>query len=482
MLLEILFLLVVLNSTYSGGEYNGDGFLAKFSADGYLLFSTYVGGSGDDLISSVVLDASGNIILEGGTLSHNFPILNAYDSTYGGGDDHGLVIPYIGDGFLAKFSTDGQLLFSTYVGGSGDDSISSVVVDHFGNIILAGGTTSADFPTLNAYDSTFGGGDADSFLVIFSADGQLLFSTYVGGSGDDWISSVVLDASGNIILAGGTSSADFPILNAYDSIFGGGDRDDGFLMKFGSLDGDADFMVDIWEEEYGLDTSINDAQQDLDGDGIPNLWEFQNGLIPNIDDALEDKDQDGLTNILEYSLGSSVNNNDTDYDGIPDGYEYFMGLNLTKNDAMLDNDNDGMPNLWEYHNDLNASVNDAYLDHDGDWVANIIEYHSNTSAIDFWDFPLLYSEFPFMISPVTLVILFSVGGIVMGLIASYQFKNMRRRRLMIQMGAPDYATVVKMKQGKFSDHEIYQKALAQNITDMEEYEFMNEIKNEKNTE
>ncbi|OLS27532.1 MAG: putative WD repeat-containing protein L264 [Candidatus Heimdallarchaeota archaeon LC_3] len=450
-------------STYGGGD--GDDFLVKFSSTGQLLFSTYLGGSRGDFISSLEIDSSGNIVLAGITNSPDFPTLNTFDSTYRG----------VFDVFLTKFSSTGQLLFSTYLGGSSGDFISSLVLVYSDNIVLAGQTRSVDFPTLNAYNGTYGGGNGDGFLTIFSSTGQLFFSTYLGGSNVDSISSLVLDSSNNIILGGGTYSDDFSTLNGYNNLSGGPDV---FLTKFFLDDYDFDHMADDWEQIYGLDLTKNDAQEDLDGDGLPNLWEFQNGLIPNSNDALEDKDKDGLTNIQEFRLGSSPNNKDTDNDGIPDEYEYFMGLNLTFNDAFDDKDQDGMPNLWEYHNGLNATLNDAYNDKDGDWVTNVVEYLSGTDPNNFWSFPLLYQEFPYIINaPIGLSVLFSILGIIIGWAAAYKLKKYHQRRLIIQLGAPDYTTALKMQQGKFSDYDTYQKALVQNITNGEDYQLMNEPNN-----
>ncbi|MFX0064538.1 MAG: SBBP repeat-containing protein [Candidatus Hermodarchaeota archaeon] len=188
-------------------------------------YSTYFGGLGDESSGSMVLDSAGNIVLAGRTDSVNFPTVNAYQNASAGHYDI----------FVAKFSADGQtLLFSTLLGGSGVDSCWDITVDSADNIVIAGSTSSLNFPTVNAYQNTTGG-EYDAFVAKFSADGQnLLFSTYLGGSGDDWSNGVTIDANGNIIVTGSTNSNDFPTMNAYQG--NNNSRVDIFVVKL-SADG-----------------------------------------------------------------------------------------------------------------------------------------------------------------------------------------------------------------------------------------------------
>ncbi len=201
----------------SGGSY--DGFLSKFSPTGSLLFSTYLGGSGGDFANGVATDSTGNAFIIGGTYSTNFPTLNAYHTTNTGGSD----------AFLSKFSPSGALLFSTYLGGSGDDYGYAAATDSSGNVYVTGETSSRIFPLLNAYQAYYGG-SGDAFLSKFSSTGSLLFSTYLGGSGIDYANGVATDSSGNVYLTGSTSSTNFPTtLGAYQKTSGG--SDDAFLTK-----------------------------------------------------------------------------------------------------------------------------------------------------------------------------------------------------------------------------------------------------------
>ena len=111
-------------------------------------------------------------------------------------------------------------IFSTFLGGTGDEGyitqlhyLGDTVVDSEGNIVVIGRTTSTDFPVKNAYQSTFGGA-IDATVSKFTPTGELIFSTYLGGSADDWANCVALDEDDNIIIGGVTGSNNFPIINA----------------------------------------------------------------------------------------------------------------------------------------------------------------------------------------------------------------------------------------------------------------------------
>jgi hypothetical protein len=146
-----------VQTAYGGG--NSDVGLAKISADGtQLLASTFLGGSGNENVEGIAVDALGNVYISGTTGSNNFPVMiDAFQANNRGGDD----------GFLAKLSSDlNQLLYSTYMGGSGDDGSRSIALDVEGNFFFAGWTKSNDFPTINAFQ-TSRRGDWDIALAKF---------------------------------------------------------------------------------------------------------------------------------------------------------------------------------------------------------------------------------------------------------------------------------------------------------------------------
>ncbi|MHA2106007.1 MAG: hypothetical protein ACW981_21475 [Candidatus Hodarchaeales archaeon] len=222
------------NSTYSG---RFDIFLSKFSPGGEeLLFSTFIGGSGDEFAQSLFVDAFGYIYLSGYTSSSDFPTKNAYDTTFGGKNDV----------FLIKMSNDGkEILFSTFLGGSDFEFLRSFHIDANQHIYLTGETHSNDFPTKNAYDDTYNGGinaseSGDTFLTKLSSDGKdLIFSTYIGGSNTDILIGQVLDDENNIYLSGTTQSPDFPTKNAFNGTYNNGSdlingAGDGVIVKFSS--------------------------------------------------------------------------------------------------------------------------------------------------------------------------------------------------------------------------------------------------------
>ena len=116
---------------------------------------------------------------------------------------------------------DPVLIYSTYLGGSGGDSGRSIIVDASGNVYVAGGTTSTDFPTSSPFQTTNRGG-FDVFVAKLNPAGSaLVFSTYLGGNGDD-ANGIAVDSAGNIYIAGDTESSNFPTTpGAYQTTFGG---------------------------------------------------------------------------------------------------------------------------------------------------------------------------------------------------------------------------------------------------------------------
>jgi hypothetical protein len=196
------------------------------SAEGGILdlveFSSFLGGSGDEhmevsyAFGSTVVDSKGNIIVVGRTTSTDFPLMSAYQDVYHGGSD----------ATISKFHPNGSLIFSTYFGGVGQETPTEVVVDSEDNIIIAGVTGSPDLPLANAYKSNSTGvteGAVDSFVAKFSEDGQtLLFSTFFGGSGNDWCYTLALDSEGRMAISGTTDSTDYPLLNAHQTANSGG--------------------------------------------------------------------------------------------------------------------------------------------------------------------------------------------------------------------------------------------------------------------
>jgi len=218
------------SSNYTGTE---DVFLAKFSPRGKLLWSTYLGGMDWDICYSIAVAADGSCYVTGETFSANFPVVNAYNPIYGG---------HI-DAFVAKFSSLGELLWSTYLGGSLSDWAEGLVVDSTGQCCITGITGSIDFPTTpQAFDYTHNG-DWDVFFTKFSADGTLVYSSYLGGFGWDYGIAIAAAPEGSCYLAGFTASFNFPTLQAFNNTYG--NWGDAFVAKF-SADGSL-----LWSTFFG---------------------------------------------------------------------------------------------------------------------------------------------------------------------------------------------------------------------------------------
>jgi len=215
----------VFDSQYNGGGMSwGDAFIAKMDAQGALLWFTYLGGTGQDYGWRIATDGDGNIYLTGMTDSTDFPTSGPYSSGFVGYRDI----------FVAKFSPDGQLLWSTILGGLGEDLGYGVALDPAGSVYVGGRTTSTDFPTTGPNSTSFHGGGYDGYIAKFTPAGQLLWSTCVGGTGDEGVAEVACDEASSIYVTGETTSSDFPTTDGWDTTYNGGS--DAYVMNLG-LDG-----------------------------------------------------------------------------------------------------------------------------------------------------------------------------------------------------------------------------------------------------
>jgi hypothetical protein len=187
--------------------------------DPEVVYSTYLGGSGDELgEEKPAVDSSGSVYACGETTSSDFPVTP------------GVVQPSLAggfDGYITKLSPDGSsVVYSTYLGGTGDDFLEACAVDGSGNLYMEGGTTSTDFPTTaGAFQRTFGG-EQDGVVAKLSPDGShLIYSTYLGGTAFDFnqAGDLALDPAGDVVVTEGTNSTDFPTTpGAYQTADPGG--------------------------------------------------------------------------------------------------------------------------------------------------------------------------------------------------------------------------------------------------------------------
>ncbi len=218
-------------AAFNGGI--DDAFVSKLNAAGSaLLYSTYLGGNDDDEGFAIATDNSGNAFVTGLTASTNFPTTaGAFQAVFGGLPD---------DAFVTKIDTTktgaASLIYSTYLGGIGDDQGFGIALDSSGNTYVVGLTAATNFPTtVGAFQTVFGGGLNDAFVAKFdttkSSAASLVYSTYLGGSGDDQGFGIAVNSSGNAHVTGITSSVNFPTTSgAFQTVFGGGAHD-AFLTK-----------------------------------------------------------------------------------------------------------------------------------------------------------------------------------------------------------------------------------------------------------
>ncbi|MBK7142433.1 MAG: SBBP repeat-containing protein [bacterium] len=308
---------------------NFDVFVAKLAVDGgSLVYSTYFGGGDSEYGHAIAVSDAGNAYVTGDTKSTDFPIQNAIQMTYGGGED----------AFVARFSGDGSsLIYSTYLGGLYWDEANDIAVDSGGSAYVVGKTGGEGFPLANPLQPQTGDESYfDMFLTKFSADGtSLYFSTYIGGPRHDFANSVALDSAGNIYIAGyhdtglwprpGSSSQPQSYTNdiMVVAVSSGGESllYTGYLLpQSGS---------DAWEEAYAIAA---------DGDGntyvtgmttwggklpFPDPYQPYQGnadaFVAKLAGPSADRDSDGLLDINDNCpLIANPGQEDTNNDGIGD--------------------------------------------------------------------------------------------------------------------------------------------------------------------
>jgi hypothetical protein len=263
------------DSTYDG---YGDIFISKFSPTGdSLVFSTYLGSSGgNESPFSLSIDIDNCIYVGGFTNSSNFPLANPFDDHYNQGQD----------AVVFKLSTQGDsLIYSTYLGGGGGDDARDIAVDNVGCAYVVGTTSSIDFPMVNAFDSEYGS-TYDAYLAKFSTDGgSLIYSTFLGGTGpQDGGYAVAVDSGHCPYVVGITQCSDFPTRNAFDNHYNGG-QGDGFLSKFAASGDSLIYSTYLGgsDEDYASEIAVdNSGQASIIGDTYSSNFPTVNPFIGNL--------------------------------------------------------------------------------------------------------------------------------------------------------------------------------------------------------
>jgi hypothetical protein len=224
----------------AGGTQFFDAFLVKFNSTGVIQWGTYYDGLGDTQPNSCATDASGNVYMAGQVFQELLPdsgisTPGAHQTTYGGG---------FTDAFLVKFDPNGVRQWGTYYGGSSVEEGTSCAIDPSGNVYMAGHTGSTTgIATAGAHQTVFGGGGLDGFLVCFNSSGVRQSGTYYG---ECFVSDCATDASGNVYMAGiTTSSSGIATAGAHQTANGNSGYNDAFLVKFSGI-------------SVGINETIND--------------------------------------------------------------------------------------------------------------------------------------------------------------------------------------------------------------------------------
>lgn len=242
-------------TAYSGGEV--DAAISKFNSTGTnLLFSTYLGGNSADAPQSLIVDANDNLFVYGTTGSSNFPTTSGcYDNSFNNGIPFAVnTINYNGsDIFISKFNSGGTgLLGSTFFGGSDNDGINDgllytnygdynrgeIIIADNGDVLVGSTTFSTNFPaTAGSFSQTNTGSQDAVVFRLNSGLTSLVWSTYIGGSGDDASFSVKEASTGIIYITGGTGSGDFPTTAGVLQPAYGGGYSDGYIASFNGSTG-----------------------------------------------------------------------------------------------------------------------------------------------------------------------------------------------------------------------------------------------------
>ncbi|HWS99575.1 MAG TPA: SBBP repeat-containing protein [Pyrinomonadaceae bacterium] len=228
-----------------------DAFVARFDTNAAgaasLRYATYFGGNRDDYGAGIALDSAGYAYVVGTTSSNNLPTRNLFQAN----------LPY-SDAFVIKLDTNlagaASLLYSTYLGGNGDDEGNAIAVDQAGCAYVTGQTNSENFPAPNAYQPHFVGTYAwDIFVAKLDTNvagaASLLYGTYLGSYWTDVGLGIAADSAGAAYVTGYTGSEEFPTLNAYQGRFGDADKADpdftydAFVAKLDTLARGEDSLV-----------------------------------------------------------------------------------------------------------------------------------------------------------------------------------------------------------------------------------------------
>ena len=223
----------VVNAYQATQKGTENAFVAKLNPNGASIFLTYLGGTGTDIGTGIASDSAGNAYVTGSTTSSDFPVVtaagvSAYQGTFAGTTD----------GFIAKVAAAGRsLIWSTFIGASGNTTGSAIAVDTFQNTFVTGTTDGTVSPPVNATQSSNAGG-TDAFVGEFNVSGAAQFVTYLGGTGNESGTGIALDTNGNSYVAGETASTGLATTGVYQTALNGNNStgaSDAFVAHFAGV-------------------------------------------------------------------------------------------------------------------------------------------------------------------------------------------------------------------------------------------------------
>jgi hypothetical protein len=250
------------DTTYHGGTRGWDGYVVKLSAAGAHVWSTYLGGTDDDMGDGITVDLSGNIYATGYTYSPGW-VSGGWDTTLDG----------TSDAYVVKLSTAGAHIWSTYLGGTGIETGDGIAVDSSGNVYATGDTTSSSWAS-GGWDISYdGSGFSDAYVVKLSAAGAHVWSTYLGGTNsNDTGYGIAVDSSGNVYASGYTESSGW-VSGGWDTILDG--IGDGYVVKLSTAG------AHIWSTYLGgmAEDSSKKIAVDSNGDAYVTGWTTSSGWV-----------------------------------------------------------------------------------------------------------------------------------------------------------------------------------------------------------
>ncbi len=307
---------------------NGDAFVLELDATGSsLLYATFLGGNGYDNARAIAVDANDKAYVVGTTESPNFPAVLAAIPT----------LPTAGalqHGFVAKLASGGgSLLFSTYLGGNGEDDAAAVAVEkNGGRAWVTGWTSSSNFPTVGAFQAVLAGRE-DAYVTAFTTAGTISFSSYLGGSGDDAGAGIALDAKGKAVITGRTTSANFPVRSPLQASLQG--PSDAFVTRLSTAGLDVSTYLGGTQDDAGMGVALDGAGK-IHVAGFTTSFDFPtvNGIFPygGFEDAFVTAlDPSGTTLVRSTFIGGGAADITEGLATSRAGDDFVVGLTFSTN-------------------------------------------------------------------------------------------------------------------------------------------------------